>query len=44
MADLEKLIIDKIDNMRDEIIKFLQEIVRIPSEIPLQNIRKLLDS
>jgi succinyl-diaminopimelate desuccinylase len=34
MADLEKLIIDKIDNMRDDIIKFLQEIVRIPSENP----------
>ena len=34
MSDLEKLIIDKIDNMRDEIIKFLQEIVRIPSENP----------
>jgi succinyl-diaminopimelate desuccinylase len=34
MVDLEKLIIDKIDDMRDEIIKFLQEIVRIPSENP----------
>lgn len=34
MADLEKLIIDKIDDMRDEIIKFLQDIVRIPSENP----------
>ena len=34
MADLEKLIIDKIDEMQDEIVKFLQEIVRIPSENP----------
>jgi len=34
MVDLEKQIIDKIDNMRDEIIKFLQEMVRIPSENP----------
>jgi len=34
MDDLEKKILDKIDDMRDEIIKFHQEIVRIPSENP----------
>jgi succinyl-diaminopimelate desuccinylase len=34
MDDLEKKILDIIDGMRDEIIKFHQEIVRIPSENP----------
>ncbi|TKJ28021.1 MAG: hypothetical protein CEE42_00630 [Promethearchaeota archaeon Loki_b31] len=34
MADLEKLIIDKIDNLMDEIIAFHQKIVQIPSENP----------
>ncbi len=34
MDDLEKKILNKIDNMRDEIIKFHQEIVKIPSENP----------
>ena len=34
MDDLEKLIIDKIDEMQDEIVKFLQQIIQIPSEIP----------
>ena len=34
MADLEKLILDKIDDMRDEIIVFHQKIVQINSENP----------
>ena len=34
ITDLEKQILERIDNMRDEIIKFHQEIVRIPSENP----------
>ncbi len=34
MENLEKIVLDKIDNMRDEIIKFHQEIIRIPSENP----------
>lgn len=32
--DLEGQILERIENMRDEIIKFHQEIVRIPSENP----------
>ncbi|MFX0176588.1 MAG: M20 family metallopeptidase [Candidatus Hodarchaeota archaeon] len=34
MDELEKLVLEKIDNMKDEIIKFQQQIVRIPSENP----------
>ncbi len=34
MENLEKTILSKIDAMRDEIIKFHQEIIRIPSENP----------
>ncbi|MHA1146858.1 MAG: M20 family metallopeptidase [Promethearchaeota archaeon] len=34
MNEQEKLILDKIDSMRDEIIKFHQKIVQIPSENP----------
>ena len=34
MNELEKKIIEKIDEMRDEIIKFHQQIVQIPSENP----------
>lgn len=34
MDDLEKKILDKIDDLKDEIIKFHQEIVQIPSENP----------
>ena len=34
MTDLEERIIDKIDEMKDEIIEFHQNIVRIPSENP----------
>ena len=34
MEDIEKKILDKIDNMKDEIVKFHQQIVQIPSENP----------
>ena len=34
MDSIEKTVIEKIDSMRDEIIKFHQEFVRIPSENP----------
>ncbi len=41
MNDLEKTILDKIDDMRDEIIKFHQEIIRIPSENPPAKYKKI---
>ncbi|MCK4380918.1 MAG: M20/M25/M40 family metallo-hydrolase [Candidatus Lokiarchaeota archaeon] len=31
---MEKIIMEKIDGMKDEIIRFLQELVQIPSEVP----------
>ncbi len=34
MNGLEKIVLEKIDNMKDEIIEFLQEIIKIPSEVP----------
>jgi len=34
MTDLEQKIINKIDEMKDEIVKFHQNIVQIPSENP----------
>ena len=34
MDDLEKQVLDKIESMRDEIVKFHQDIIRIPSENP----------
>ena len=34
MDDLEKQVFDKIESMRDEIVKFHQEIIQIPSENP----------
>ncbi|UCC20093.1 MAG: M20/M25/M40 family metallo-hydrolase [Promethearchaeota archaeon] len=34
MDNMEKAIMDKIDNMKDEIIQFLQDLIRIPSEVP----------
>ena len=34
MEDKEKIVLQKIDEMQDEIVKFLQHIVQIPSEIP----------
>ena len=34
MEKLEKIVLNKIDEMRDEIIKFHQQIIQIPSENP----------
>ena len=34
MEDIEKMVLDKIEEMREEIIKFHQKIVQIPSENP----------
>jgi acetylornithine deacetylase/succinyl-diaminopimelate desuccinylase-like protein len=34
MDNMEKIIMDKIDTMKDEIIHFLQDLIRIPSEVP----------
>jgi len=34
MVNLEKIVMEKIDGMKDEIIRFLQELVQIPSEVP----------
>ncbi len=34
MDDMEKAIIEKIDIMKDEIVQFLQDLVKIPSEVP----------
>lgn len=34
MGDLEKRVLNKIDEMKDEIIKFHQKIIQIPSENP----------
>lgn len=34
MDKLEKDVLDKIDDMREEIIAFLQELIKIPSEVP----------
>ena len=34
MENKEKIVLQKIDEMQDEIIKFLQQIIQIPSEIP----------
>ena len=34
MDNMEKAIMEKIDCMKDEIIKFLQDLIRIPSEVP----------
>jgi len=34
MEELEKLVLKRIDDMKDEIIKFHQQIIQIPSENP----------
>ncbi|MFW9937391.1 MAG: M20 family metallopeptidase [Candidatus Thorarchaeota archaeon] len=34
MKDIEKLVLNKIDDLREEIIKFHQDLIRIPSENP----------
>ncbi|MFX0106356.1 MAG: M20 family metallopeptidase, partial [Candidatus Hodarchaeota archaeon] len=47
MEKMEKLIIEKIDGMKDEIIRFLQQLIQIPSEVPpgkYKEISKLIAS
>ena len=34
MDDLEKKVLEKIDDMKDDIVSFLQQMVQFPSEIP----------
>ncbi|MFX1558292.1 MAG: M20 family metallopeptidase, partial [Promethearchaeota archaeon] len=34
MKDIDKLVLNKIDDLREEIIKFHQDLIRIPSENP----------
>ena len=34
MEDKELIVLQKIDEMQDEIVKFLQQIIQIPSEVP----------
>ena len=34
MENNEKIVLQKIDEMHDEIVKFLQQIIQIPSEVP----------
>lgn len=34
MEDKEKIVLQKIDEMKDELVTFLQQIVQIPSEVP----------
>ncbi len=34
MNGIEKIVLEKIDNMKGEIIEFLQELIKIPSEVP----------
>ena len=42
MNNIEKIVLDKIDEMRDEIIKFHQEIVQIPSENPPRKYKEIV--
>ena len=41
MDDVEKIVLDKIDEMRDEIIKFHQQIIQIPSENPPRKYKEI---
>ncbi len=34
MENKEKIVVQKIDEMQDEIVKFLQQIIQIPSKVP----------
>ncbi|MFX1444795.1 MAG: M20 family metallopeptidase [Promethearchaeota archaeon] len=43
MDDIEKIVLEKIENMRDEIIKFHQEIIRIPSENPPRKYKEIIN-
>lgn len=38
---MEKAIIEKIDTLKDEIIQFLQDLVKIPSEVPPGNYKEI---
>jgi succinyl-diaminopimelate desuccinylase len=42
MDNIEKIVLNKIDEMRDEIIKFHQEMVRIPSENPPRKYKEIV--
>lgn len=41
MHNMEKVIIKKIENMREEIVEFIQEMVKIPSEVPPGKYREI---
>ncbi len=41
MDNIEKVILEKIEGMKDEIIQFLQELIRIPSEVPPGKYREI---
>ena len=41
MNNLEQIVLEKIEEMRDEIIKFHQEIVQIPSENPPRKYKEI---
>jgi succinyl-diaminopimelate desuccinylase len=41
MDNIEKIVLDKIEGMRDEIIKFHQEIIKIPSENPPRKYKEI---
>ena len=41
MDDIEKIVLDKIEEMREEIIKFHQKIVQVPSENPPSKYKEL---
>ena len=42
--EIENVVLDKIEKMRDEIIKFHQEIVKIPSENPPSIAKSKIDT
>lgn len=42
MEDIEKIVLDKIEEMREDIIKFHQEIVQIPSENPPRKYKEVV--
>ena len=41
LDNLEKIILEKIDSMKDDIVNFLQELICIPSEIPPGKYRQI---
>ena len=43
MDDIEKIVLDKIENMREEIIKFHQKIIQIPSENPPRKYKEITE-